>query len=94
MFSTSSVMLTQRRGAEDLVEAFHEPRLLGRRSPLNGSLGEFVRGDVLEADRTAGHLRPSLIHANEVTPAHPGESEAAISERKSQERDSHDQAAA
>ena len=42
--------------AEDLVEAFHELRLLGRGSPLNASLGEFVRGHVLEVDPASGHL--------------------------------------
>src|SRR5579872_4021728 len=43
-------------GAEDLVQASEEVTLLGRGSLLNGGLGEFVRGDVLEVDRAAGHL--------------------------------------
>ena len=43
-------------GAEDLVEAFHEVRLLRRGPLLDGSLGEFVRGHVLEVDPAAGHL--------------------------------------
>jgi hypothetical protein len=47
-------------GAEDLVQAFHEVRLLGRSSSLNSSLGEFVRSDVLEVDRTPGHLGNDL----------------------------------
>jgi hypothetical protein len=42
-------------GAEDLVEAFEELRLLGRGSLLNGSLGKLVRSHVLEVDPAAGH---------------------------------------
>ena len=47
-------------GAERLVQAFDEVHLLGRSSSLNGSLGELVQSDVLEADRAPGHLGDDL----------------------------------
>ena len=39
-------------GAKDFVQAFDEMCLLGRGPLLNGSLGEFVRGHVLEVHVT------------------------------------------
>jgi hypothetical protein len=47
-------------GAKGLVQALHEACLLGRGSPLDSSLGEFVRSDVLEVDRTPGYLGEDL----------------------------------